>query len=86
VVTDHSKGLPIAGGKDEAAFATQRCEITLENARLAADRAGLTLLAGIEMNLSPTGDGDMEPELLRTLDRGRCPHLTGQRRNTRRST
>jgi DNA polymerase (family 10) len=68
VVTDHSKGLPIAGGKDEAAFATQRCEITLENARLAADRAGLTLLAGIEMNLSPTGDGDMEPELLRTLD------------------
>jgi histidinol phosphatase-like PHP family hydrolase len=68
VITDHSKGLPIAGGKDEHAFAAQRDEIAVENARLHAAGTDLTLLAGIEMNLSPTGDGDMDPALLRSLD------------------
>jgi histidinol phosphatase-like PHP family hydrolase len=68
VITDHSKGLPIAGGKDERAFAAQREEIAQENARLRAAGTELTLLAGIEMNLSPNGDGDMDPGLLRSLD------------------
>jgi putative hydrolase len=68
VVTDHSKGLPIAGGKDEGAFAAQRDEIARENARLRAAGVDLTVLSGIEMNLSPTGDGDMEPDLLRSMD------------------
>jgi putative hydrolase len=68
VITDHSKGLPIAGGKDEQAFAAQREEIALENARLRAEGTALTLLAGIEMNLSPNGDGDMDPAFLRSLD------------------
>lgn len=68
VITDHSKGLPIAGGKDEQAFAAQREEIALENARLRAAGSDLTLLAGIEMNLSPNGDGDMDPALLSSLD------------------
>jgi putative hydrolase len=68
VVTDHSKGLPIAGGKDERAFAAQREEIANENARLRAAGTDLTLLAGIEMNLSPTGEGDMEPTLLQSMD------------------
>jgi histidinol phosphatase-like PHP family hydrolase len=68
VLTDHSKGLPIAGGKDEQAFAAQRAEIDAENRRLEAEGSGLRVLAGIEMNLSPAGDGDMDPEVLRSMD------------------
>lgn len=68
IVTDHSKGLSIAGGKDEAAFVMQRDEISRENTRLEASGSRLQMLAGIEMNLSPTGDGDMDPEFLRSLD------------------
>jgi len=68
VMTDHSKGLPIAGGKDEAAFARQRIEIDAENARLAGEGSAFRVLAGIEMNLSPAGEGDMEPDALRSMD------------------
>jgi histidinol phosphatase-like PHP family hydrolase len=68
VVTDHSKGLPIAGGKDEAAFARQRLEIEAENARLAGEGSAFRVLAGIEMNLSPAGEGDMDPDVLGSMD------------------
>ena len=67
-LTDHSKGLPIAGGKDEHALAAQRVEIAAENERLQADGTDLTILAAIEMNLSPAGDGDMDPAFLTSLD------------------
>jgi Histidinol phosphatase and related hydrolases of the PHP family len=64
-ITDHSKGLKIAGGIDETALRQQGAEIAETN-RL-TDR-GVTVLRSIEMNLNPRGEGDMEPAALRELD------------------
>ena len=65
-LTDHSKGLPIANGMDEATLLRQGAEIDRVNATLAG--SGFRLLRSIEMNLSPEGEGDMDPDVLRTLD------------------
>jgi histidinol phosphatase-like PHP family hydrolase len=65
-ITDHSKGLKIAGGIDERALAKQGREITAVN-RARALR-GMSVLRSIEMNLNPRGEGDMEPESLAQLD------------------
>jgi histidinol phosphatase-like PHP family hydrolase len=65
-ITDHSKGLKIAGGIDEKALARQGAEIAKTN-RLLRD-TGLTVLRSIEMNLNPRGEGDMHPKSLRRLD------------------
>jgi len=67
-ITDHTKGLPIAGGKDEIAFAGQATEIAARNHQLEEEGARLRVLRGIEMNLDSKGEGDMDPALLRTLD------------------
>ncbi len=67
-ITDHSKGLKIANGMDEARLAGQGEEIARVNAELAGDGARLRVLRAIEMNLSPTGDGDMDPAALAELD------------------
>ncbi|MGH2755760.1 MAG: PHP domain-containing protein [Actinomycetota bacterium] len=67
-MTDHSKGLRIAGGIDEVRLAEQRLEIDDVNAQLDDLDADLTVLRSIELNLSPTGDGDMEPSALTDLD------------------
>jgi histidinol phosphatase-like PHP family hydrolase len=65
-VTDHSVGLPIARGMDQATLLRQGLEIDGFNERHAAD--GCRALRSIEMNLSPTGEGDMDPAVLRGLD------------------
>ena len=67
-ITDHTKGLPVANGKDEAAFAGQAAEIAERNRELAREGEGLSVLRGIEMNIDLAGRGDMEPAFLRTLD------------------
>ena len=67
-MTDHSKGLKIAGGIDEVRLAEQRLEIDDVNAQLDDLDADLRVLRSIELNLSPTGDGDMEPSALTDLD------------------
>lgn len=67
-ITDHSKGLKIAGGMSEDEFAEQGGRIDALNAQLAADGAGFKVLKAIEMNLSPDGTGDMEPDCLAGLD------------------
>ena len=67
-ITDHSKGLKIAGGMDEEAFSDQGRRIDALNQQLADQGAGFKVLKGIEMNLSPDGTGDMEPECLGELD------------------
>ncbi|HEX9410177.1 MAG TPA: PHP domain-containing protein [Actinomycetota bacterium] len=67
-VTDHSKGLPIALGMDEARLAVQGEEVRAVNAELEAQGADLRVLHGLEMNLSPEGEGDMDPGALRSLD------------------
>jgi putative hydrolase len=65
-ITDHSKGLKIAGGIDEKALAQQAREIMTVNK--AMRRSGLTVLRSIEMNLNPRGEGDMDPRALARLD------------------
>ena len=64
-ITDHSKGLKIAGGIDEARLAKQAAEIAKINARSANN---FTVLSSIELNLNPRGEGDMDPKALRKLD------------------
>jgi histidinol phosphatase-like PHP family hydrolase len=65
-ITDHSKGLKIAGGIDERALAKQAREIATTNR--ATKSQGLTVLRSIEMNLNPRGEGDMDPKSLAQLD------------------
>lgn len=67
-VTDHSKGLPIANGMDEATLLRQGVEIDAANEELASSGSGFRLIRSIEMNVSVKGEGDMDPDVLRGLD------------------
>lgn len=67
-VTDHSKGLPIARGMDETTLLREMEEIERVNREFAASGRDFRLLRSIEMNLSPDGQGDMDPNVLRELD------------------
>lgn len=67
-ITDHAKGLKIAGGIDESQLATQAEEIALVNAAMASTTKPFRVLRSIELNLSPSGAGDMEPAALARLD------------------
>jgi histidinol phosphatase-like PHP family hydrolase len=67
-ITDHSKGLKIAGGIDERALKRQGTEIAKVNAALSKSGSQLTVIRSIEMNLNPRGEGDMSPDSLRSLD------------------
>jgi histidinol phosphatase-like PHP family hydrolase len=67
-ITDHSKGLKIAGGIDEAALAKQGDEIAAVNQSIRAANGQLHVLRSIEMNLNPRGEGDMDVDALRGLD------------------
>jgi histidinol phosphatase-like PHP family hydrolase len=62
-ITDHSKGLKIAGGIDEKALRKQATEIAKVNGK-----KRVTVLSSIELNLNPRGEGDMEPNALAKLD------------------
>jgi histidinol phosphatase-like PHP family hydrolase len=67
-VTDHSKGLKIAGGIDEAQLREQAAEIDQVNRSVSSGGGNLTVLRSIEMNLNPRGEGDMDPRSLLRLD------------------
>ena len=67
-ITDHSKGLKIAGGIDERALKRQGTQIAKVNIALSKSGSQLTVLRSIEMNLSPRGQGDMSPDSLLGLD------------------
>jgi histidinol phosphatase-like PHP family hydrolase len=67
-ITDHSKGLKIAGGINERALKLQGVEIAKVNAALSKSATHVTVLQSIEMNLNPRGEGDMSPDSLRSLD------------------
>jgi histidinol phosphatase-like PHP family hydrolase len=67
-ITDHSKGLKIAGGMDEHTLERQGVEITKVNSALSKSATRVTVLRSIEMNLNPRGEGDMSPDSLRSLD------------------
>ncbi|MGH9574172.1 MAG: PHP domain-containing protein [Candidatus Acidiferrales bacterium] len=67
-ITDHSKGLKIAGGIDEAQLAQQAQEIDAINDSMARAGRRLRVLRSLEMNLNPRGEGDMESAALAKLD------------------
>lgn len=67
-ITDHSKGLKIAGGIDEDQLAKQAEEIEEINEAMQDTANGFRILHSIELNLSPTGAGDMEQSALDGLD------------------
>ena len=67
-ITDHSKGLSIANGINEAKLKRQSAEIEAVNSEMRTSAKSLTVLHSIEMNLNPLGEGDMEPAALRSLD------------------
>jgi histidinol phosphatase-like PHP family hydrolase len=67
-ITDHSKGAKIAGGIDGDQLAKQAEEIKAINAATQGTADGFRILHSIELNLSPTGAGDMEQSALDELD------------------
>jgi putative hydrolase len=62
-ITDHTKGLKIAGGINEEQVEQQGREIAVIN-----ERGRIAVLRSVEMNLNPHGKGDMDPDCLRKLD------------------
>lgn len=67
-ITDHSKGLPIAGGIGEEQLESQSEEIATVNDTLGNDGKRIRVLRSIELNLSPSGEGDMDEKALDKLD------------------
>ena len=67
-ITDHTKGLKIAGGLDETRLKKQAREIENVNRVLRGKGVVFTVLRSAEVNLSPTGEGDMAAAALRELD------------------
>jgi histidinol phosphatase-like PHP family hydrolase len=67
-VTDHSKGLKIAGGIDEGQLLKQEKEIASVNEMLKSSDGRIRVLRSIELNLDPFGGGDMSEESLARLD------------------
>jgi histidinol phosphatase-like PHP family hydrolase len=64
-ITDHSYGLPIAGGMTMAQVAEQHAEIDGLNEKYAGR---FRLFKGIEANIRPDGTVDMEPDELRQFE------------------
>jgi histidinol phosphatase-like PHP family hydrolase len=67
-ITDHSKGLKIAGGIDEHELAKQGTEIAKLNTSRRKSCRSFQVLRSIELNLNPRGEGDMSSESLARLD------------------
>lgn len=67
-ITDHSKGLKIAGGIDELQVEQQASEIEAVNASLKAQGQQIQVLRSIELNLNPAGEGDMDSRCLAKLE------------------
>jgi histidinol phosphatase-like PHP family hydrolase len=67
-ITDHTKGLKIAGGLDEGRLAMQSREIRDLNSSLRVKGLDLIVLRSAETNLSPNGESDMDPKALAKLD------------------
>src|SRR5256885_8044519 len=62
-ITDHSKAVTIANGMDEA-----RTREHARDIRAASQRAGIRILAGIEVDILKDGRLDLDPEVLADLD------------------
>jgi histidinol phosphatase-like PHP family hydrolase len=67
-ITDHSKGLRIAGGIDEDQLGKQGEEIGAINESMRRNAGGFRVLRSVELNLSPIGAADMDQAALDRLD------------------
>jgi histidinol phosphatase-like PHP family hydrolase len=67
-ITDHAKGLKIAGGIDEKQLQQQAREIAAINNEMRALDKRPRVLRSIELNLNPHGEGDMDRRALARLD------------------
>jgi histidinol phosphatase-like PHP family hydrolase len=67
-ITDHSKGLKIAGGIDETELRKQASEIESVNNALRRKGHTIRVLRSIELNLNPRGEGDMDQPAMAELD------------------
>ena len=67
-ITDHSKGLKIAGGINEEQLERQAEEIAGVNDLLQNSNQKIRVLRSIEVNLNPKGEVDMEKSALDKLD------------------
>jgi histidinol phosphatase-like PHP family hydrolase len=67
-ITDHTKGLKIAGGLNERELAQQGREIATVNRKLKSEGIDIIVLRSAEVNLSPGGEVDMEVKSLASLD------------------
>jgi histidinol phosphatase-like PHP family hydrolase len=67
-ITDHSKGLKIAGGIDEEQLRQQSEEVAAVNTKLKVEGHRLRVLRSIELNIDPRGQGDMDSQALASLD------------------
>jgi histidinol phosphatase-like PHP family hydrolase len=67
-ITDHAKGLKIAGGIDETQLRLQGEEIAQVNEAMASSATPIRVLHSIELNLNPAGEGDMDHDALSRLD------------------
>src|SRR3954470_22008716 len=67
-ITDHGKGLKIAGGINEIELEEQAREIAEVNRKLAQKGETFRVLHSIEMNLDTSGAGDLAPDALAKLD------------------
>ncbi len=65
-ITDHTKGLKIAGGINEQQLKRQAKEIAEVNDRF--KNQGLTVLRSAELNINPAGEEDMDADALAELD------------------
>jgi DNA polymerase (family 10) len=63
-ITDHTRGLPMTGGADEAKLRRQGCEI----ARLNRAMRGIRILSGAEVNINKDGTLDIGDATLAGLD------------------
>ena len=67
-VTDHTKGLKIAGGIDETELARQAHQIQELNGAFRSEGRQFRVLRSVELNLSPNGQGDLDCDFLNGLD------------------
>jgi histidinol phosphatase-like PHP family hydrolase len=67
-MTDHSKGLKIAGGFGEEDLLRQMEEIDQLNAEIDKQGSDFRVLRSMEVNLDTSGSGDMESDALAELD------------------
>jgi len=67
-ITDHTKGLPMTNGSDEAKLLEQKSAIKAINQKFKAARRKFRILCGAEVNIMKDGSLDIDDETLSKLD------------------